>query len=149
VIQVPHSTLSDEALALRASALAGQLTPDIRGWTEISWSNEGIEYWRRGDRLFLPPSKKGGGWRELLSPRQPIPPREEEEWREPPLPSQPKRHRQRRPSIKRMIVAAERSGKTVTSITTPDGVTLRFGEGEPTEANNPWLAGIDDKVTKQ
>ena len=57
--------------------------------------------------------------------------------------------RQRRPSIKRMIAAAERSGKTVTSITTPDGVTLRFGESEPTEANNPWLVGIDDKVTKQ
>jgi hypothetical protein len=68
-----------------------------------------------------------------------------------PVPAQAgvRSRRQRRPSIKRMIVAAERSGKTVTSITTPDGVTLRFGEGEPTEANNPWLAGIDDKVTKQ
>ena len=66
------------------------------------------------------------------------------------FPSQPpSKRRQRRPSIKRMIAAAERSGKTVTSITTPDGVTLRFGESEPTEANNPWLVGIDDKVTKQ
>ena len=62
---------------------------------------------------------------------------------------QPKPRRQRKPSIKRMIAAAERSGKTVTSITTPDGVTLRFGESEPTEASNPWLVGIDDKVTKQ
>ena len=30
-----------------------------------------------------------------------------------------------------MIAAAERSGKTVTSITTPDGITLHFGKGEP------------------
>jgi Helix-turn-helix domain len=90
------STLSNEALALRASASAGQLTPDIRGWTEISWSNEGIEYWRRGDRLFLPPSEEGGEWREMPSPPQPTPLRaEEDEWRELPLPSQPKRrHRQ-------------------------------------------------------
>jgi hypothetical protein len=142
------STLSNEALALRASASAGQLTPDIRGWTEISWSNEGIEYWRRGDRLFLPPSEKGGEWREMPSPRQPTPLREEDEWRELPLPSQPKRHRQRKPSIKRMIAAAERAGKNVTSITTPDGVTLHFGKVEDTEASNPWLADLD-KMTKQ
>ena len=59
MIQASHSTLSDAALALKASARAGQSMPDLRGWTEISWSNEGIEYWRRGDRLFLPPSEKG------------------------------------------------------------------------------------------
>ena len=29
----------------------------------------------------------------------------------------------------------------MTSITTPDGITLHFGEPEPTEASNPWLAG--------
>jgi hypothetical protein len=63
-----------------------------------------------------------------------------------PAPAQPRR--QRKPSLKRMIVAAERGGKTVTSITTPDGVTLHFGKGEPTEASNPWP--LDDfKVTKQ
>src|SRR5262245_2645993 len=56
--------------------------------------------------------------------------------------------RRRRPSIGRMIAAAERSGKKVTSITMPDGVTLRFGESESTEASNPWLAGIDDKAAK-
>ena len=64
-------------------------------------------------------------------------------------PPHPQPKRQRKPSIKKMIAAAERAGKKVTSITTPDGVTLRFGESEPTEANNPWLVGIDDKVTKQ
>jgi hypothetical protein len=150
VIQAPHSTSLTAVLALKANARAGLPTPTMRGWTEISWSNEGIEYWRSGDRLFLPPSEEEGGeWRELLSPRQRIPASEEEdEWRKLPLPSQPKR-RQRKPSIKRMIAAAEQGGKTVTSITTPDGVTLRFGESEPTEANNPWLVGIDDKVTKQ
>ena len=55
--------------------------------------------------------------------------------------------RVRKPRIDRMIAAAERSGKNVTSITTPDGVTLHFGKAEPTEASNPWLADL--KVTKQ
>ena len=59
-----------------------------------------------------------------------------------------KPRRQRKPSIPKTIAAAERSGKTVTSITTPDGVTLHFGKNESTEASNPWP--LDDfKVTKQ
>jgi hypothetical protein len=37
---------------------------------------------------------------------------------------------------------AEKAGKNVASITTPDGVTLRFGEFQPTEASNPWLADL-------
>jgi hypothetical protein len=60
-------------------------------------------------------------------------------------------HRQRRarkPSIKRMVANAEKTGKTVTSITLPDGTVLHFGEPKPTEASNPWLADLD-KVTKQ
>jgi hypothetical protein len=62
-----------------------------------------------------------------------------------PKPSSP---RPRKPSIRKMIAAAERTGKKVTSVTTPEGVTLRFGESEPTEAsNNPWLDDL--KVTKQ
>ena len=40
------------------------------------------------------------------------------------------RHK-RKPSIRRMVAAAERSGKTVTSITMPDGTMLHFGEAEP------------------
>ena len=86
VTQAHPSTLSDGALALKASAIAGQLAPDIRGWTEISWSNEGIDYWRRGDRLSLPPSEEGGEWRELLSPRRPSCRVREVWWRTPPLP---------------------------------------------------------------
>jgi hypothetical protein len=30
----------------------------------------------------------------------------------------------------------------------PDGTVLHFGEPQPTEASNPWLADLD-KVTKQ
>jgi hypothetical protein len=59
-----------------------------------------------------------------------------------------RRRRQRKPSIRKTIAAAERSGKTVTSITTPDGVTLHFGKDEATTEPNPWP--LDDfKVTKQ
>jgi len=47
----------------------------------------------------------------------------------------------RKPSIRRMIAAAEKAGKTVTSMTMPDGTVLHFGEA-PTEASNPWLADL-------
>jgi hypothetical protein len=59
-----------------------------------------------------------------------------------------KPRRPRKPSIGKRIAAAERSGKRVTSITTPDGITLHFDKTEDTEASNPWLADLD-KVTKQ
>jgi hypothetical protein len=38
------------------------------------------------------------------------------------------RRRMRKPSIHKMIADAEKSGKTVTRFTTPDGATLTFGE---------------------
>jgi hypothetical protein len=44
--------------------------------------------------------------------------------------------RPRKPSIDKLIAAAEQSGRTVTSVTTPDGHTIRFDE--PTEATNPF-----------
>jgi hypothetical protein len=51
-------------------------------------------------------------------------------------------------SIRRMIAAAEKIGKSVTSVTLPNGTILHFGESAPTEASNPWP--LDDfKVTKQ
>ena len=50
--------------------------------------------------------------------------------------------RQRKPSIRRMVAAAEKIGKTVTSVTMPDGTELHFGELAPTEASNPWLADL-------
>jgi hypothetical protein len=49
----------------------------------------------------------------------------------------------RRPSISKMIAQAEKAGKPVTSITTPDGMTLRFGEPEPGALENPWFADLD------
>jgi hypothetical protein len=122
----PSSTSRDAALALKASASAGQLTPDLRGWTEISWSNEGIEYWRRGDRLFLPPSEDGGEWRELLSPRQPILPSEDEVEcvRElPPLPQLKRRH-QRKPRLPMpggLLTAAQAAAKLNCSTKTLNG----------------------------
>jgi hypothetical protein len=54
----------------------------------------------------------------------------------------------RKPSVSTLIARAERKGKTVTSVTAPDGTTLHFGEPPPTEAANPWLAD-PPKVTKQ
>jgi hypothetical protein len=56
--------------------------------------------------------------------------------------------RQRKPRVHTLIKQAEKSGKPVTSITTPDGVTLHFGKGESTEASNPWLDDLN-KGAKQ
>jgi hypothetical protein len=51
----------------------------------------------------------------------------------------PSVRRPRRPSIGKLIAKAEQgSGRSVTSITTPDGHTIRFGEPQPTEASNPF-----------
>jgi hypothetical protein len=66
---------------------------------------------------------------------------------DPPQPEQPPhRRRQRKPSIATLVKRAEKTGKAVTSITTPDGTTINFSQ-EPGEANNPWLDDL--KVTKQ
>jgi hypothetical protein len=54
-----------------------------------------------------------------------------------------KPHKPRRPSISKMIAQAEKAGKPVTSITTPDGMTLRFGEPEPGALENPWFTDLD------
>lgn len=58
-----------------------------------------------------------------------------------------KPRRQRKPSLRTLIAQAEKAGKPVTSVTTPEGITLRFDQPEPAEASNPWLADL--KVTKQ
>jgi hypothetical protein len=59
-----------------------------------------------------------------------------------------KPHRKRKPSLRALIAQAEKAGKPVTSVTTPEGITLRFDQPEsPAEASNPWLADL--KVTKQ
>jgi hypothetical protein len=54
----------------------------------------------------------------------------------------PQPRRRRNPSITTLVKRAEKTGKTVTSITTPDGTTIHFGDSAPTEATNPWLAHL-------
>jgi hypothetical protein len=46
----------------------------------------------------------------------------------------------RKPSVRKLIKQAEESGKQITSVTTPDGVTLKFGkpEGAVESAGNEW-----------
>jgi hypothetical protein len=52
--------------------------------------------------------------------------------------------------LDRMIAQAEKaSGKSITSITTPDGITLTFGEPAPAASENPWLADLEKNRTKQ
>jgi hypothetical protein len=47
--------------------------------------------------------------------------------------------RRRRPTrVDTLIRQAEKAGKVVTSITTPDGVTLRFGDSDRESSNNSW-----------
>jgi hypothetical protein len=63
-------------------------------------------------------------------------------------PSQPQpQPRRRRSSVGTLIKRAEKEGKSVTSITMPDGTVLHFGEPQ-TEASNPWLADLH-KVAQQ
>jgi hypothetical protein len=52
-------------------------------------------------------------------------------------PASVKPARQRKPGLRTLIAQAEKSGKKVTSITTPDGVTMRFDEPSH-EDFNPW-----------
>jgi hypothetical protein len=51
--------------------------------------------------------------------------------------------RPRKPSLRKLIAQAEKAGKTVSGLTTPDGHTLTFGEPQSREANNPWLVDLD------
>ena len=53
--------------------------------------------------------------------------------------------RQRRPRVDTLLKEAAKGGKTVTSITFPDGTKLTFSEGEQAPDSNPWLA----ELTKQ
>src|SRR5262249_58457926 len=45
--------------------------------------------------------------------------------------------RPRKPSIATLVKRAEKTRRPVTSITTPDGTTIQFGETNPTDASNP------------
>jgi hypothetical protein len=55
----------------------------------------------------------------------------------------------RRPSIARLVKQAEASGHPVASVTTPNGMTIHFGQPEPSESNNPWRDDLRRKEAKQ
>jgi hypothetical protein len=57
-----------------------------------------------------------------------------------PIRRRPKVRRARKPSARTIIEAAKKAGAT--SITTPDGFTVRFGEIEPAPVNelDGWIA---------
>jgi hypothetical protein len=61
-----------------------------------------------------------------------------------------RRRRQRKPTLARALAEAKKAGVNVAGATlSSDGaVSLTFGQGETTEATNPWLADIE-KATKQ
>jgi hypothetical protein len=48
------------------------------------------------------------------------------------------RRKPRAPSIRKLVEQAEKAGKNVTSITTPDGTKLDFGEADRATNFNPW-----------
>jgi hypothetical protein len=64
---------------------------------------------------------------------------------------QKKPRRQRKPSIRTIIKQAEKTGKSVTSITTPDGTVLTFG-GEPAKSEgnelDAWMAKHADSTER-
>jgi hypothetical protein len=68
----------------------------------------------------------------------------------PPVPeaeAPPKRRRQRRPTLASALREAAKAGVPVRSAQVEAGkVTLTFGEVEPTDESNPWLAEIDRAV---
>jgi hypothetical protein len=50
-----------------------------------------------------------------------------------------RKRRERKPSVASLIKRAEKAGKTVTAITTAEGVTLTFGGADkPADNGNPW-----------
>jgi len=55
--------------------------------------------------------------------------------------------RHRKPSLDRLIRQAEKAGKQVSSITTAEGVTLRFDK--PNSMTNLWDKATDALMRKQ
>jgi hypothetical protein len=53
-----------------------------------------------------------------------------------------KKRRPRQPTLASAIKQAEKTGKTVSSVTTAEGVTLHFGEAQTDQLNDldKWLA---------
>jgi hypothetical protein len=66
-------------------------------------------------------------------------------------PRPPVRSRKPRlPTIATLIARAEKAGKAVASVTTPDGTTITFAEPEPEPASgNPWLNDLAARRAKR
>jgi len=63
-----------------------------------------------------------------------------------------KSRKPRKPSIRKLVEQAERTGKIVTSITTPDGTKFDFGRATPAEpvSSNPvTVTDFDEWVNKK
>ena len=131
----------EEASALILGAFEGG---DIRLRVPIAYARSaaaGVVTWTeqlrlRCDRLFTALDTICDQIRPAAA--QPMPPRSR------------RQQKPRNPSIATLIERAEKTGKAVTSITTPDGHTIHFDETKPTDANNPWpLDEFRMKETKQ
>jgi hypothetical protein len=55
----------------------------------------------------------------------------------------PRKRAPRKASIRTMIKQAEKAGKTVTSIMTPDGTMIAFDAPEKENTKNPWDEVLD------
>ena len=59
-------------------------------------------------------------------------------------PHKPRLRKPRRPNISSRVAAAEKAGKTVSSITYPDGTVLHFGAGAD-DASKAWDEALTAK----
>jgi hypothetical protein len=92
----------------------------LAGHESLRWALDYVEEARCGDAVAL------DGLAESLDIVRTI--------MERPKPVRPRSPR--KPSVRKLIQQAEESGKPVSSVTTPDGVTLHFGTTE--SAGNEW-----------
>jgi hypothetical protein len=59
----------------------------------------------------------------------------------------PQRKRKpRKPSLIRAIRAAQKAGVDKGTVTMPNGISVSFGESDPTIAPNPWMTGLDEET---
>jgi hypothetical protein len=127
----PHSAKSVDAIAESIEAIEAKwVGPRLAALME--------SHWHERDVIDLPPPRKRRHrQRKLPSPDSLK------------TAAQAAPKRRRKPSIAAMVKRAEKAGKIVTSVSVEgDKVILTFGESNPTDANNPWLAEIE-KATKR
>jgi hypothetical protein len=125
----PHNAKPVDAIA--ESIEAKWIGPRLAALMESHWHG-------RGSVLDLPPPSKQRRRQRKLPPPDSLK-----------TAAQAAPTRRPKPSIAAMVKRAEKAGKTVTSVSVEgDKVILTFGESNPTDANNPWLAEIE-KATQR